>query len=139
MSRAEVHALAADQAVGQIEPSAELDTQILVVEDEPFALEALCELLGAAGFSVVGVSNSSKALEALRRNSFEVLLSDILLADESGADLARAARELNPSLKVVLMSGYVPQGEELDDEWLFVRKPIDAQVVTKMLRAATRT
>jgi len=131
--------LAADQAVGQIEPSAELDTQILVVEDEPFALEALCELLGAAGFSVVGVSNSSKALEALRRNSFEVLLSDILLADESGADLARAARELNPSLKVVLMSGYVPQGEELDDEWLFVRKPIDAQVVTKMLRAATRT
>ncbi len=131
--------MAADQAVGQIEPSAELDTQILVVEDEPFALEALCELLGAAGFSVVGVSNSSKALEALRRNSFEVLLSDILLADESGADLARAARELNPSLKVVLMSGYVPQGEELDDEWLFVRKPIDAQVVTKMLRAATRT
>ena len=75
----------------------------------------------------------------MRRNSFEVLLSDILLADESGADLARAARELNPSLKVVLMSGYVPQGEELDDEWLFVRKPIDAQVVTKMLRAATRT
>lgn len=131
--------MAADQAVGQIEPSAELDTQILVVEDEPFALEALCELLGAAGFSVVGVSNSSKALEVLRRNSFEVLLSDILLADESGADLARAARELNPSLKVVLMSGYVPQGEELDDEWLFVRKPIDAQVVTKMLRAATRT
>ena len=132
------HAPEGDQTVEVVPPSSDAGPQILVVEDEPFALEALCELLGASGFEVTGVGNSSDALDALRRSSFKVLLSDIVLADESGANLAREACALHPSLKVILMSGFVPRGEELDDRWLFLRKPIDAQVVTEVLRAATR-
>lgn len=110
--------------------------EVLVVEDEPFALEALCELLGGAGFAVCGVTNITDALAELQRNPVQVLLSDIVLGDESGAQLARIARGLHPSLKVILMSGYVPQDENLEDDWMFLRKPIDARLVTELLCAA---
>lgn len=110
--------------------------QVLVVEDEPFALEALCELLGTAGFSVCGVTNIAEAIDELQRNPVKVLLSDIVLSDESGAQLAGIARSLHPSLKVILMSGYVPQDEVIEDDWMFLRKPIDASLVTELLRAA---
>lgn len=110
--------------------------QVLVVEDEPFALEALCELLDAAGFAVCGVTNIAEALDELQRSPVKVLLSDIVLSDESGAHLARVARNLHPSLRIILMSGYVPQDEILEDDWMFLRKPIDARLVTELLRDA---
>jgi len=112
--------------------------QVLVVEDEPHALEALCELLDSSGFQVTGVANGEAAFEELARNRFQVLLTDIVLPGASGAQLASKACEMDPALKVVLMSGFVPQGEELEDDWMFVRKPIDARAVTELLRVATR-
>lgn len=111
---------------------------ILVVEDEPFALEALCELLSASGFQVTGASTAATAMRELERTRFKVLLTDIILPGESGAELATIASRMDPEMKVILMSGYVPQGEDMDESWMFLRKPIDAQVVTTMLRVATR-
>lgn len=111
---------------------------VLVVEDEAFALEALCELLNISGFDVTGVTSGAAAMEELGRKRFKALLTDIVLPGESGAELAAQASRIDPGLKVILMSGYVPQEESLEEDWLFLRKPIDARVVTEMLRTATR-
>lgn len=133
---AETHEPSANATTGSAAEA--LMPGVLVVEDEPDALEALCELLDSSGFHVTGVSNGQAAVEELARRRFEVLLTDIVLPGESGAQLASKACEMDPALKVVLMSGFVPQGEELKDDWMFVRKPIDARAVTELLRVATR-
>lgn len=131
-----VSAMLSQQPKALAEP--EHSHRVLVVEDEPYALEALCELLAGHGFEVTGCTSSAEAMAELENNPYCVLLTDIILPGESGAELARAARKRDPALKVILMSGYVPQGEDLDEDWMFVRKPIDARLVTELLRVATR-
>lgn len=108
--------------------------ELLVVDDEPFALEALCELLEFEGYRVTGCKDAAEAMAQLALKPFQILLSDIIMPGESGAILARTAQTMQPNLKVVLMSGYVPDGENLQDDWMFIRKPITTTVLSDMLR-----
>ncbi len=109
--------------------------RVLVVDDEPYALEALCELLEAADFDVQGRANFSEAIATLSKAKFDFLLSDILLGNESGADLARSASLIDPGLHVILMSGYVPNEEEFDGRWKFVRKPLNTKIIIDLMRS----
>ena len=81
---------------------------ILVVEDEPSVLDFVARLLRTSGYRVLTALNASQALEQLRSGTAcDLLLTDVgLPGGMSGVELARAARELDPALKVVLASGY---------------------------------
>lgn len=114
------------------------EPRLLLVDDEPYALEALGELLAAEGFAITACASAEEARERLRPGAFEVLLSDIVLPGQSGADLARTACQIDPALKVILMSGYVPHDTDMDADWMFLRKPLNTRVVTEMLKVATR-
>lgn len=113
--------------------------RLLLVDDEPYALEALSELLAAKGFAITASASAEEAIEHLRPGAFHALLSDIDLPGASGADLAREACRIDPALKLILMSGYVPRDTDLDADWMFLRKPLNTQVVTEMLRTATHS
>lgn len=129
------------QAIAQAGPQADEAgigaPRLLLVDDEPYALEALSELLAAEGFAITASASAEEAIEHLRPGAFEALLSDIVLPGASGADLAREACRIDPGLKVILMSGYVPRDTDMDAEWMFLRKPLNTRVVTEMLRTAT--
>lgn len=109
--------------------------KILVVDDEPYALEALVELLGAAGCEVTACTSAKAAESELAMGTFNVLLTDIVLKNESGTDLAKLAASRDPNLNVLLMSGYVPINDQLDPKWAFVRKPINTQVLIETIRS----
>jgi signal transduction histidine kinase/CheY-like chemotaxis protein len=109
--------------------------KILVVDDEPYALEALIELLGAAGFEVTGCTSAKAAEDELAKGTFDVLLTDIILKNESGTDLAKLATSRDPNLNVLLMSGYVPIDDQLDQKWAFVRKPINTQILIETIKS----
>lgn len=100
---------------------------ILVVDDEPDALEALCELIEHHGFDVIGCSTIDEALSAMAHTPAKILLTDIILSNESGADLARQVSYLYPSTRIMLMSGYVPNEETIIPEWQFFQKPINSR------------
>lgn len=123
--------------LGQTEtgPIISAPVKILVVDDEPYALEALLELLDAAGFEVAGCTSSKAAEAELATGKFNVLLTDIVLKNESGTDLAKLAVSRDPKLSVLLMSGYVPVDEQLDPKWAFVRKPINTQTLIETLKS----
>lgn len=108
--------------------------RILVVDDEPYALEALLELLGAAGFDVTGCATARAAELELARQTFDVLLTDIVLKNESGTDLAKFASHHQPDLNVLLMSGYVPLSDQLDRNWAFIRKPINTKALIETIK-----
>ncbi|MFN3619566.1 ATP-binding protein [Sphingorhabdus sp.] len=109
--------------------------KILVVEDEPYALAALVEILEAEDHDVTPCASSKEALRALERGNFDVLLTDIVMPDENGAKIARLACAAQPSIKVILMSGYVPDTAELQPGWMFLKKPLDRTKLFQILLA----
>ncbi|MBU0542920.1 MAG: PAS domain S-box protein [Gammaproteobacteria bacterium] len=80
--------------------------RLIVVDDEKPQLEALCTLLQDAGFEVKGFPEPAQALEHLKRQSFDVLLTDLRLPGMDGIELVQRARQLDPDLSAVLMTGH---------------------------------
>lgn len=99
--------------------------RILLVEDEPYALEALSEMLEAEGYAVTPCKSGEEALVALERETYDILLSDIVMPGQNGTEVARQATAAQPAIKVILMSGYVPDYASLQPGWMFMHKPMD--------------
>jgi signal transduction histidine kinase/CheY-like chemotaxis protein len=87
---------------------------ILAVDDEGDVLHALEEMLAQLGYEPVGFSNSREALEAARANPrrFDAVVSDEVMPELIGTQLATELRKLNPTLPVVIASGYGGAGFE---------------------------
>lgn len=109
--------------------------KILVVEDESYALAALVEILEAEGHNVTPCVSSEEALIALERGKYNTLLTDIVMPNENGTEIARVACAAQPSIKVILMSGYVPETAALQPGWMFLKKPLDRTKLFEMLLA----
>ena len=71
--------------------------RVLLVDDEPDALEVMSSALETCGASVTTATSARDALDSLARDPFDVLLSDIAMPDADGYDLIRGVRGLAPS------------------------------------------
>ncbi|MFQ5851873.1 MAG: sigma-54-dependent transcriptional regulator [Candidatus Binatia bacterium] len=78
--------------------------RILIADPDSSFREDLCESLGKEGFEVEGVGDGAAALEAVKRGSLELILSEVDLAGISGLDLLQEARDLSPRTLAVLIS-----------------------------------
>jgi len=87
---------------------------ILAVDDEVDVLHALEEMLAQLGYEPVGFNNSREALEAMRANPrrFDAVVSDEVMPELIGTQLANELRKLNPTLPIVIASGYGGAGFE---------------------------
>lgn len=81
---------------------------VLLVEDEVFVREVTRDILQAAGYSVLESRTAADAKRVVGPNAADVqlLLTDVVLPDQSGLDLARDLLSICPQLKVVFISGY---------------------------------
>ncbi|MDT5122162.1 MAG: two-component system, cell cycle sensor histidine kinase and response regulator CckA [Acidobacteriota bacterium] len=79
--------------------------QILVVDDEVELKNALVEMLNAQGYVTVGCDSGAEALEALRKQNFDVLLSDLMMPGMDGVTLLRSALEIDQNLVCIIMTG----------------------------------
>lgn len=85
--------------------------RVLVVEDDPASLDAVCEVLQMLGHNSAKAANAKQAMERLRTDRFDVLLTDLNLPGDSGIELAQQAVAAYPHLHVVFASG-----DELPDD-----------------------
>jgi two-component system cell cycle sensor histidine kinase/response regulator CckA len=83
-------------------------SRILLVEDEPAVRTMMARALALAGHEVTTAEDALDALTLLGRTpiSFDVLISDVALPGMSGPELVRAVRAREPSIRVLLVSGY---------------------------------
>ncbi len=81
-------------------------TRVLLVDDERVVLESLKRFLAADSHNVVAVGSAKEALLELEHNTFDVMITDVILHDGNGVDLLRTVRQRWPELLVVAMSGY---------------------------------
>lgn len=103
--------------------------RILVVEDEPSVLVLTCNLLEKGGYRVLRASTPRDALEIARRpgETIDMLLTDVVLPEMHGRDLAHQVKLLHPEVRCVFMSGYpaevVTLQEILEEGLPFLQKP----------------
>jgi|GEM_PF-2040796 two-component system, cell cycle sensor histidine kinase and response regulator CckA len=82
---------------------------ILVLEDDKRILRLTKRILERAGYEVRVVSNGAEALDqAQRGNPIELLLSDVVLGESNGPEVAKQLLDKHPTLRVIFMSGYAP-------------------------------
>jgi len=109
--------------------------RILVVEDEP----TYCLLLGnqfqSMGWTTVGADSAEAALDHLRREKVDAVLSDINLPGMEGNELAERVRRDHPEVKVVLMTG-MPQDRypAVPKEVPILPKPISVRELMSAMR-----
>ncbi len=81
-------------------------TKILLAEDDGDMRRFLVRALSNAGYEVVSFDNGKSAYERLREEPFELLLTDIVMPEMDGIELARRATEMDPDIKVMFITGF---------------------------------
>ena len=72
------------------------DVRVLVVDDEPEALELVSAVLTTRGADVVSVGSAGEAIEEMEKHQFDVLVSDIGMPETDGYELIKQVRRLSP-------------------------------------------
>ncbi|OGP15997.1 MAG: hypothetical protein A2V21_313285 [Deltaproteobacteria bacterium GWC2_55_46] len=87
--------------------------KILLVDGEQHAREFTSVALAEHGFMVTTAASAREALDAMEKKdgAFELLLSDVVLDDQSGLQLAAEVREKNPDIKVILTINHIEKEE----------------------------
>jgi DNA-binding NtrC family response regulator len=80
--------------------------KILIVDDEPAVAALLQKAFLASGYEVRVAANGAQAMEACEAETFDLLLSDVVMPSINGHELARWFAANHPSGRTVLMSGY---------------------------------
>lgn len=116
---------------------AEKRTQILVVDDEASARQALAEMLAAEGYGVDVVANGAQALQRLQTHEPDVVLTDLQMPGVDGMELLERGRPLAPHAAFVVMTAFgsidvavaaVKRGAEN-----FLTKPLEMSTVSAVV------
>jgi two-component system cell cycle response regulator CpdR len=100
--------------------------KILLAEDDDDMRRFLARALKNAGYDVVAFDNGRSAYERLREEPFTLLLTDIVMPEMDGIELARRATELDPDLKVMFITGFAAVALNADS-----KAPREAKVLSK--------
>jgi PAS domain S-box-containing protein len=138
------HQVEARQA--QIRPEASAGTSrngtILLVEDEPMILEVTEAMLKLQGYEVLVASTPAEALRLAeqRQGDIGLLMTDVVMPEMNGRDLAERLQALFPGLKCLFMSGYtadvIAQHGVLGSDVHFLQKPFSLEEVVTRVRLA---
>src|SRR6266542_2236183 len=112
---------------------------ILVVEDEAAMMEVTTRILRRHGYTVVEAATGPEAIALAAKPDVRLLLTDSVMPQMSGPELARQIRQLRPELPVLFMSGY-DQGmtgtrPALSQGAALVQKPFDARTLLSHVRS----
>jgi len=80
--------------------------KILVVDDEEIVLFLARDALEDAGYEIALANGGQEAVDLLEREYFDFILTDIRMPGMNGLELSRKAREINPSIGIIFMTGY---------------------------------
>jgi two-component system, cell cycle sensor histidine kinase and response regulator CckA len=114
---------------------------ILVVEDEQVVRELTAKMLKRMGYSVLTAASGPDALELVRQHPGEIamLLTDVIMPNMNGMQLAEELRRLRPEVKVVYVSGYtentIGHHCSTDDGAAFIAKPFNREELGRKVRS----
>jgi PAS domain S-box-containing protein len=129
-----------DKAVPEKKATAGGTETILLVEDEPSILRMTRMMLERKGYTVLSAATPSEALEKAKNHSgaIDLLMTDVVMPEMNGRDLAGQITVLYPGICLLFMSGYtanvIAHHGVLDDGISFIQKPFSMADMTEKVR-----
>ncbi|MFH2067437.1 MAG: transporter substrate-binding domain-containing protein [Pseudomonadota bacterium] len=118
---------------------------ILVVEDEPMILTMAAEMLNRLGYIILPAGTPGEAIRMAREHTGEIhlLMTDIVMPEMNGRDLAKNLLSLYPNLKSLFMSGYtanvIAHHGVLNEGAHFIQKPFSLKDLAAKVRETLDT
>ncbi len=114
--------------------------RILVVDDEVNIREALASLLEDDGYHVTTASSADEAIEALRNDPFDLVISDLRMDGQSGLDILRWMRETCPETEMIILTAYGTVEGAVEAMKLgaydYIAKPVDRRRLNLLIEKA---
>ena len=79
---------------------------ILIVDDEQHIRSILCEILESLDYNVLAVENGREALEEVKKHSYDLIISDLMMPEIGGLDLLKQVKAISPDIVVIIMTGF---------------------------------
>lgn len=111
---------------------------ILVAEDDSVIRHLIRAILEKAGYQLLIAANGRHALEisSAHDGPIHLLLSDVMMPEMNGPDLAEQLQDTRPSTRVVFMSAYVDGALNLDRACSFIQKPFQPNELVETICGA---
>ena len=110
---------------------------MLVVEDQGLVRKTIETMLTALGYSVDTAADGVEARKSVADRLYDLLVSDIVLPDTTGVELAHEFRTERPDLAVLLVSGYAEGAvREQGAEFRFLQKPFKLEDLARQVESA---
>lgn len=113
------------------------ETRILIVEDELLVIWSLSESLKRAGFNVIAVQTGEQAIDRLKSEHIDLLITDMNLPHATGLEVAAVAKRLRASIPVIMVTAAEMPPADASSATRFVdhivEKPFDLHEVTALV------
>jgi two-component system response regulator HydG len=113
---------------------------VLIVDDEASNLDSLGRIFEREGWRVARAASGAAALDTLRRERAQVVVTDLMMPGMSGEELLRAIKTLAPETEVVLMTAYgtveAAVAAMKQGAYDFITKPVKRHAIVKSVRQA---
>jgi CheY-like chemotaxis protein len=105
--------------------------RILFVDDDDTIREAMVAILNWFGHDTFSAARGRSALNLYRTNDVDLVITDYEMPDMKGFDLARRIREINPSAKIIMLTGLDNATDEESSVYVdsILKKPATMQIV----------
>jgi PAS domain S-box-containing protein len=126
-----------EEAIDDGEPEPDVGTvsegRILLVEDNPEVAHVTMSMLEQLGYQGHLVTDAESALEAMSKQSFDLIISDIVMPGSmDGLALARKIREELSSQPILLITGYSEAAAQTNSEFTIMRKPFQLRELSRV-------
>lgn len=102
--------------------------KILLIDDEPTILSMMKKMVEKAGYNADMASNGVEAMELIENNSYDLVITDIIMPEKEGLEIISEIRKHHSSIKVIAISG---GGRLSPEEYLQSAKYLGALKVLK--------
>jgi CheY-like chemotaxis protein len=110
---------------------------ILMLEDDIIVRHVMTRTLRRLGYNVVEAVCADEARQRMSERAVDLVVTDVVLPEESGRDFARWTRRHYPQTRIILISGYLSSGTEAEQgELIFLSKPFDPDQLARAVRDA---
>lgn len=108
--------------------------KILVVDDEPLVLAMIKEYLVSGGHRVTTATNGKEGLEKILETPFDLLITDLAMPEMTGDQLAEAAKQHNPRLPVIMVTGFADMLEQTPSGVdILLKKPLSYSAIVEAI------
>ncbi|KWT92943.1 NAD(P)H-dependent oxidoreductase subunit E [Candidatus Magnetominusculus xianensis] len=118
-----------------------MEGNILIVDDDDIVVKSCDSVLAPEGFTITGTTDSSKAIELIRDNDYDIVITDLNMPGIDGFELIRQINALKPSTGIVVITGFTSQQNIKDILQLgiidYISKPFSPHTLLETILKAT--